>query len=148
MNPMNKKIIIAILAIGVLVYIPSKHETKIEKLDTIEKKIEILEQIKKTKTHKVSVMEIKPDGSKKITVTEDTKTDTEAQSISKDDTHVQKSISVKTGATRASVLIGWDFNSTQMTYGASISKNILGPVSIGAWGLTNKTLGVSFGIDL
>ena len=47
-----------------------------------------------------------------------------------------------------SALVGVDLpNSLKPLYGASFTKQFLGPISIGAWGLTNGTLGVSVGIN-
>ncbi len=48
-----------------------------------------------------------------------------------------------------SVLVANDFskNSLQPLYGVSISKEVLGPVTAGAFALTNGTIGVSIGIN-
>ncbi len=48
-----------------------------------------------------------------------------------------------------SVLVANDFskNSVQPLYGVSISKEVLGPVTAGAFALTNGTIGVSIGVN-
>lgn len=67
---------------------------------------------------------------------------------------VKKENSVKIEKTTSntvnfSVLAGFDgahFKSVPI-YGVSISKEVLGPITVGAWGLTNGTLGLSAGVN-
>ncbi len=44
-----------------------------------------------------------------------------------------------------SALVGTDF--TSPAYGLHVSKEFLGPITLGAWGLTNKTVGLSVGLN-
>lgn len=44
-----------------------------------------------------------------------------------------------------SALVGTDLY--KPVYGGHISKELLGPISVGAWGLTNATFGVSIGVN-
>ncbi len=37
---------------------------------------------------------------------------------------------------------------TPLSFGISITKNFIGPFTVGAFGLTNKTVGISIGVDL
>lgn len=55
----------------------------------------------------------------------------------------------KTGKINISVLVTNDFSkrSLQPAYGMSISREILGPITVGAFGLTTGVVGVSIGIN-
>lgn len=44
-----------------------------------------------------------------------------------------------------SALVGTDFSTP--VYGFAVNKEFIGPITLGAWGLTNKTLGVSIGLN-
>ena len=47
---------------------------------------------------------------------------------------------------QAAILLGVDIKTGVRTYGAAISKQFIGPVTLGVFGLTNKTVGVSIGM--
>lgn len=109
------------------------------KVVTVEKKIEVAAKHENVIVHEV----IAKDGSKVIdthTVSEtEKKTDTLVSSQASESKEVVKSrqpLSVN-------ALIGLN-----QTYGASVSKPILGPISVGVWGLTNASCGFSVGISL
>ncbi len=58
-----------------------------------------------------------------------------------------KEIERGTAKVTISALAGTTFSTeTPIVYGGSISKPIFGPITIGAWGLTNKTAGFSLGL--
>lgn len=44
-----------------------------------------------------------------------------------------------------SALVGTDFNVP--VYGIAVNKEFIGPITLGAWGLTNKTVGLSIGLN-
>ena len=44
-------------------------------------------------------------------------------------------------------LAGLKWGSSGPVYGIGVSKRILGPIFVGGWGLSDKTVGVSVGID-
>lgn len=85
----------------------------------------------------------KPDGTVTTVTTITDKNTTAAHSS----THTaDKTTETRTeGATTVSALVGVDFG-RGLTYGASIQHQILGPLNVGAFGLTNGVMGVSIGI--
>lgn len=92
-----------------------------------------------------------PDGTVKIvdqiTQVANTKTDTVSDSITHTDTTVTPP---KTNTLNISALVANDFSKgigIFPTYGVSVSKEILGPVTVGVFGLTNGTAGISIGLN-
>lgn len=81
---------------------------------------------------------VKETGKETTTIVEDIKT------------KEKQTAQVESKRTRVSVqaLIGTDVtNRFQPVYGAAVSKEVLGQITIGAFGLTNGTLGVSLGLN-
>lgn len=97
-------------------------------------------------THKrvVSVTVKLPSGAVKTTTTTTQDTQTDKHTDSK--TQETKVVSVPKTLT-VSALAGIDTRSMLPTYGVSVSKNLIGPISVGVFGLTNGTLGVSLGLS-
>lgn len=101
--------------------------------------------------HKVTTVteQVKPDGTKQIT----TKTVEDSHATKQIDDSDVKTSDTKTEVTRGaskinlSALAGIDFNTKSAVYGASVTKDLLGPINTGAWGLTNGTVGVSIGLS-
>lgn len=129
---MKKFIIAAIvlfasgLYVGKLYY--SKTEVKIETRET-------------TKTLTKIVQVERPDGTKETTTIIDSKSDTKQNSLQKTPTNASK--------TNISLLVANDFSSNLLKpiYGISVTKEVLGPFTIGAFGFTDGTLGVSVGFS-
>lgn len=48
---------------------------------------------------------------------------------------------------KANLLGGYSFTEKKIVYGASIEKRYLGPISLGVWGNTQNTYGVSIGLE-
>lgn len=74
------------------------------------------------------------------------------KSTENDDTVTsQKTVSVPVSKSKLniSVLGAEDFSRgfTQPTYGLSVNKEVLGPLTVGAFGLMNGTVGISVGLD-
>lgn len=130
-----------VIIAGCLLFPTKTQVTQIDKVEV--KKIE-----QQKHTHRVVVIEEKPDGTKKTVIQENTDTTT--------DSNVQSSVHNKTinevgkkNSTRISVMTGVAPSQIDLfIYGVSVTKPILGPVSIGVWGFSNKTFGASVGIDL
>jgi len=103
--------------------------TKIEQVERIVEKRDLV-----TVTKEVT----RPDGTKEkeTTVTDKTKTE------QKSETTVQN----KLHDWRASGMVGIGVNAMPM-YGVSIERRIISNVFVGAWGLTNATVGVSVGLE-
>lgn len=53
----------------------------------------------------------------------------------------------KKSAVNISLIGGYDTARGLPTYGASFSKEFVGPITIGLWGLTNGTVGVTIGVN-
>lgn len=100
------------------------------------------EETKKVIDTKKKIIEVvTPDGTKTTTTTEDTVT-----TIDKDKT--------KSSQTKPSPKVNLSFlagvprlNDLRPIYGLSVSKEFIGPITVGLFGLTNGTLGVSIGVD-
>lgn len=102
-------------------------------------------------THKktVSVTVKLPSGTTKTTttVTEDTISDKRVDS-EKLSSVTQTITPPKTGTINVSALAGISLVNGQPVYGASASKEFIGPLTIGVFGLTNGVLGASIGVNL
>ena len=111
--------------------------------------IDVNTDIKKAKdTHKVTTIIKDPKTGEEITtITEDTKenTDKTKESVTKID---QTITPPKTGTVNISALGAMDFGGTfKPAYGVSVSKEFIGPITVGAFGLTNGVIGLSLGLN-
>lgn len=124
-----------------------KIETKIVE---VEKKVTSKDD--KKNTHKTTTTTTTTDsnGIKKTTtvVTEDTASDNKTNI--NDTIHVaadaQKSVDRGGSSVTVSALGGIDFTNGHYVFGAAVTRPIIGPLTLGAWGLTNATGGVSVGL--
>ena len=101
-----------------------------------------------TVTHTVTV--VKPDGNS-VTTT-DTQTNISDKQIDTDDTKtsISQVTSIAARSTiNISALAGVNANNLSQVpiYGISISKEVLGPITAGLYGLNNGILGVSIGVN-
>ncbi len=97
--------------------------------------------------HKVTVITKKPTGEEVTTITEDDKAKSDSTSNSTS-TLDQTVTPPKINTLNVSALAGIGLaSSIQPTYGLSISKQLIGPVTTGLFGLTNGTIGVSIGLN-
>lgn len=94
-------------------------------------------------THKTTVVTKTPDGKEVTTIVEDTTTKSDS------DTKKDQTVTApKTSLINISALAGLDIGRGFIpTYGISASKELIGPVTVGAFGLTNGTIGLSIGIN-
>lgn len=130
-----------------------KIETKIVEVEkkTSDKNSEAERNKKKTTETKETV---KPDGTRETTTktTEETEVSKKNNEHSTDETskNSESSKEVISGQSKTSlnVLAGVKANDITggLIYGVSVTKPILGPISIGIWGLTNSTIGASVGL--
>lgn len=108
------------------------------------------DQVKDTHTQTTITVLKTPDGTVKTTKiidqVADVKTDTTKV---QDKKSLDISIPPKTNTLNISALVANDFSRGLLvpTYGASVTKEILGPITIGGFGLTNGTIGVSIGLN-
>lgn len=123
----------------------------------VEKKSDSKDTDAQKNTHKKTITKetIKPDGTKTVTtvVTDDsvasTKTiDKQVDLTNKDISSVSEK-SHSSDKVTISALGGVSFNSSTpvFVYGASVSKPILGPITVGLWGLSNASFGASAGLS-
>lgn len=92
---------------------------------------------------KTTIVETKkPDGSSTTTTTIDEKSKTKTDAIS------QVPVATKQ-KTNISVLVANDFKQPGIIplYGISVNRELIGPVTVGAFGLTNGTIGLSIGVN-
>lgn len=129
-----------------------KIETKIVE---VEKKTEKKDQdVNKAERKETTITEsVKPDGTKETTtkIIEDTNTNknTKVDTVQNDTTKTDASKTIEKGGSRLNIsaLGGYDIIKGVPVYGASISKDVIGPVSAGLWGLSNATVGISVGLS-
>jgi hypothetical protein len=127
-----------------------KIETKVVE---VEKKISDVDQ-NKNEHKKVVVVEVKqPNGTDTITTTtqDDVKTDVKTDTKVTDDTTTDttKTVTKSNANLNLSVMGGINIlNPSQLLIGGSVTKQIIGPFTLGIWGLSNATAGVSIGVNL
>lgn len=101
---------------------------------------------KDTDKHKVTVITVieHPDGTKESKTTEVEDTSSTASKNTSDTKDVERSTSKVT----ISALGGISLLSDPLVtvFGVSVTKPILGPITAGVWGLSNKTFGASLGL--
>lgn len=112
----------------------------------VEKKNQDIKQ-KVNKTTKTVIVKNK-DGSETITKTTNLNQNTDDQSKTTIDQSTDKSSETVRGDSKVTIsaLAGYDFKSGGLAYGASVSKPVIGPITIGIFGLTNETFGCSVGL--
>ena len=88
----------------------------------------------------------KPDG----TITETTTTKTESETVTNTNNKTETIVQGKKSSLNLSALAGINVTNPSggIIFGGHISKQILGPISIGVFGLSNGTAGLSVGIQL
>lgn len=94
---------------------------------------------------------LKPDGTKITRIKVEAKKDESLKDSKRIDssTFTSKTIEYRRGV-YAQALIGLPMSdiSSGPVYGVSISKQFFGPIVLGAWGLSNLTVGLSVGLEL
>lgn len=135
------------------VRIETRTETKVEVQIR-----EVVKEVVKEAEAKVKVVYrtkiIKPDGTQIETVKEKEETRTERESNREEKKDVDKTVVARTDTLQikefdkgwtALGMVGYSFKG-EVIYGAGIQKQIMGPLTVGAWGLSNSTVGVSIGV--
>jgi hypothetical protein len=112
-----------------------------EKIKTEVKTIEVEKIVTKVQHKKVVIRENK-DGSKETVIITDTKSDEKGKS----NTDIKNKEVTNKGSFNISVLAGSSVPINGVL-GVSATKNVLGPITVGAWGLTNGTAGLSVGLN-
>lgn len=115
----------------------------------VEKKIDKID--KTTDKHKEAVIVevVKPDGTKETTTktVEDVKVKIDTKEVVLDTVTTDKTKEVAGSSAKVTIAaMGGLTRDFSPVYGAAVSKPILGPVTVGAWGLSNLTFGASVGL--
>lgn len=149
------KIIVSVVALAISFafgrYLtPTKTETKIV---TITKEVESKQTDKDTNDHKKTVIHeiVKPSGEKDTTttITDDRSSDTKIDDNKTTDVTKINDKTVTRGDSKVTIsaLGGYSFDSRRVEYGASVTKPVLGPITLGIYGLTAPEFGVSLGLQ-
>lgn len=139
----NKLIVISII---LLMGIAIGRFLSPDKVKTETRVVEVEKIVEKVVRQTVTILE-KPDGTKETVIVTDSNTSSKTNEQS---TNAIKEVTGSKDRINVSVLAGSSFplNLSSPIYGLSANKNILGPISAGVWGLSNKTFGVSLGLNL
>lgn len=145
----NKREIILVL-IGLIItfaagrYLAESPDVSLSELQVSHEKIH---EDKDTHTQTKIVTQIQPSGVKTITTTIDQVTTDAKQTQDDTKTQVKETVSSKSRL-NVSGIVGLQLGSDMKpVYGVSVSKQFLGPVTVGGVGLTNGVLGVTIGLD-
>jgi hypothetical protein len=151
------KIIIVVVSLAIA-FAVGRYSTP-EKIKTVTQTVTVHDIQTDTNTDKkdnkkvVTVEDDKPTGEKVITTTTTDNSDTNTKIDQTDDTttNTTSTKEVTKGSDKVTILglAGTQFGKgspLSTVYGGSISKPVLGPITTGAWGLSNKTVGLSVGL--
>lgn len=155
---MNKKMIISVVVIALVSFAAGRYTAKSKEIKETNKKEDITKNTEKTTNkHKKTktVVITNPDGSKKevTIIDENTKSDTNKNENIKKDTSTKTTTEYGSKNTlRFGGLAGVNLSQgaqgfSQPIYGGYISRQLLGPVEIGAFGLSNGIVGTSIGLS-
>ena len=121
----------------------------IKTIETDQSKIN-LNQDKDTHTITTKTTIKTPDGTVKTVEATDTTIAAKVTEVATTNTTLEQTITPpKTNTLNVSALIGNDFSVGLLKpiYGASVTKQILGPVTAGAYGMSNGLVGISIGLN-
>jgi hypothetical protein len=137
------KILLSILA-ALIFFALGRYTTPAITVKTTEKKTDEIKDINTDKKEIITEVK-KPDG----TITTVTQIDTVQSTVDKKDIDtVSKTVTKASPKINISALgVTNIHNPTQLTYGLSANKEVLGPITAGAFVLANGTIGISIGLD-
>lgn len=136
--------------------VPEKVRVETKVVEVIKKvKDTSIDQTQKKDKRTTTTTIVRPDGTKETTTVVEEITHTDKKTDIVENEEKDKQADSKTEVVKASsrlnisALGGVDFLHGPITpvFGAAITKDIIGPVSLGAFGLTNGTAGVSLGLS-
>lgn len=102
-----------------------------------------VDEEKDKQVHKVVTTVKSPDGTVKTVVT----VDSDTQTSKKQDSTTNQSTVAKRSTLNVALLGGYNTKSPSVTYGLSVSKELIGPATLGVYGLSNGIIGLSIGLD-
>lgn len=88
-----------------------------------------------------------PSGEKRTTTTTTEDSNTIKHSAQEVTQHIDQTITKGDSYLNVSALAGLDVSKMRPVYGASVSKEMLGPITLGAFGMTNGLIGLSIGLN-
>lgn len=136
MNNIKMAIGVGLLLIGLGAAVGRYSVPECDKQETTKDTTEEIKDIEETTTETK-----KPDG----TIVKETKKID--KTITKD-THKKETITEdKKSNYRAAALVGYNFNTFLPVYGAAIEKRIIGNLSVGVWGTTDRSVGASLSLE-
>lgn len=125
-----------------------------DKIVTTDKKQDMTVTDTKQNEHKRTVIVEEPNGKKTTTIEDVIDSDNHKTNVAIDtskETEDKSKITINsTSKLNISLLAGVSsfLNSPTLIYGVSFSREVLGPITLGLYGFTNKSGGVSLGINL
>jgi hypothetical protein len=151
------KIIIAVVAVATAFAtgrytVPTK-VIEVTKVVEVEKKTKDKDQKVDKDTKKTTTIVEEPTGKKTTTIVEEDKVNKDTSTKETDDkTKTDNSFKevLKSSPLSVSALFGGPLPGSgpfQMVYGLHVSKQVLGPITVGAFGMTNRTVGFSLGLN-
>lgn len=147
---MNKFKIIAILVAVVVAFAVGRYTAPEPAVQIVEdtKTHEDKTENKDIEKEKIITIIEHPDGTKETVIEEKEKDKSQTHTITDEESH--KSITVippKMNILNISALAGTPYNEWKPVYGVHVTKNIAGPITVGVFGLTSKTVGLSVGLS-
>jgi hypothetical protein len=113
-----------------------------ERIKTEIKVVEVEKEVKKSE-HKTIKIKQNKDGSKETIIISDTNTEEK----SKEKTTEEKKEIIINAKTNISLLVGGAYPISGPHYGLSVQRQLIGPITLGAWGTTNNNFGLSIGLN-
>lgn len=129
------KIIVSLIVVAVAFVAGRRSAPEKVKTVQVEKVVTVVER-------KVIRIKKNKDGSEETEIIVDKKKDSKTDTITKENP-------TKTSTTNISLLAGTSSpkSDIEFVYGVSASKELIGPITLGAWVLTNKSVGLSIGLN-
>lgn len=128
-----------VLGILFIVSLVVSYMAGVHSVDVSKTKVDTISQ---DHTQKTIVTIKKPDGSSTTTETVDSRSTTKTDAVTQTPTSTKQK-------TNISVLVGNDFSKSAIKpmYGVSGNREFIGNLTVGAYGLTNGTVGLSLGLN-
>lgn len=152
---MSKQLIITLAIVGGAFafgyYVaPEKIKTEIKTVEVIKEVVKRVVDKSQNKRKTTTIVQNK-DGSSTTTITEETVTETSSETDKNRDTSIAKDETkevTKSGSRLSlSALGGLNLKDGTPVYGGHVQRELIGPITIGVWGMSNVTGGFSLGLN-
>lgn len=146
MTKRNTLIVAGVSIVTILLLLAVKHFMAQPDSVTKEKEVTEISRDKDTHRHTETVIVEEPGGKKTTTIVTDENTETKTRKDTSRQTQVQ--VESKKSTINISALAGVNIREPSIpVYGISVSKELIGPVTVGAFGFSNGLVGMSVGIN-